>query len=69
MFTGGVGENSAQIRQMVCDGMRWIGLEMDHARNAEGGTVLSTDLSRVRILTIPTNEEMVIARAAANLMD
>ncbi|WP_170326566.1 acetate/propionate family kinase [Ruegeria arenilitoris] len=68
VFTGGVGENSAQIRQLVCDGMRWIGIDMDHNRNADGGTVLSTDFSRVRILAIPTNEEMVIARAAAQIM-
>ncbi|WP_037312501.1 acetate/propionate family kinase [Ruegeria halocynthiae] len=68
VFTGGVGENAAQIRQMVCDGMRWIGIEMDHNRNADGGTVLSTDFSRVRILSIPTNEEMVIARAAAKMI-
>ncbi|WP_170330573.1 acetate/propionate family kinase [Ruegeria arenilitoris] len=67
VFTGGIGENSAQIRQQVCDGMRWIGIDMDHNRNADGGTVLSTDFSRVRILTIPTNEEMVIARAAAQM--
>lgn len=67
VFTGGIGENSAAIRQMVCDGMRWIGIEMDKSRNADGGTVLSTDLSRVRILAIPTNEEMIIARAAARL--
>ncbi|WP_170401833.1 acetate/propionate family kinase [Ruegeria arenilitoris] len=68
VFTGGIGENSAQIRQRVCEGMRWIGIDMDHNRNADGGTVLSTDFSRVRILTIPTNEEMVIARAAAQMI-
>lgn len=67
VFTGGIGENSAAIRQRVCDGMRWIGIEMDYNRNADGGTVLSTDFSRVRILAVPTNEEMVIARAAASL--
>jgi len=68
VFTGGIGENAAVIRQKVCDGMRWIGIDMDHNRNADGGTVLSTDFSRVRILMIPTNEEMVIARAAAQLV-
>ncbi|MBO9446815.1 acetate/propionate family kinase [Ruegeria sp. R14_0] len=67
VFTGGIGENAARIRQMVCEGMRWIGIEMDPNRNADNGTVLSTDFSRVRILAIPTNEEMVIARAAARL--
>ncbi len=68
IFTGGIGENSATIRRKVCDGMRWIGIEMDDNRNADGGTVLSTEFSRVRILAIPTNEEMVIARAAAGMV-
>lgn len=68
VFTGGIGENAVQIRQRVCDGMRWIGIEMDPNRNADNGTVLSTDFSRVRILAIPTHEEMVIARAAARMM-
>ncbi|WP_170361751.1 acetate/propionate family kinase [Ruegeria arenilitoris] len=68
VFTGGIGENAVQIRQRVCDGMRWIGIEMDPNRNADNGTVLSTDFSRVRILAIPTNEEMVIARAAARMV-
>ncbi|WP_420583552.1 acetate/propionate family kinase [Ruegeria sp.] len=68
VFTGGIGENAALIRQRVCEGMRWIGIEMDPNRNADNGTVLSTDFSRVRILAIPTHEEMVIARAAARLV-
>ncbi|MEM1237843.1 MAG: acetate/propionate family kinase [Pseudomonadota bacterium] len=67
VFTGGVGENSAEIRQRVCEGMEWIGIDMDRSRNADGGPILSTELSRARILAIPTNEEMVIARAAANM--
>ncbi|CUH46900.1 Acetate kinase [Ruegeria atlantica] len=67
VFTGGIGENAARIRQMVCEGMRWIGIDMDPNRNADNATVLSTDFSRVRILAIPTNEEMVIARAAARM--
>ncbi|KUJ81273.1 acetate/propionate family kinase [Ruegeria profundi] len=68
VFTGGIGENAAQIRRRVCEGMRWIGIEIDPNRNADNGTVLSTDFSRVRILRIPTNEEMVIARAAARMV-
>ena len=65
VFTGGIGENAAPIREKVCAGMGWIGIDLDSARNAAGETVISADLSRVRVLVLPTNEELVIARAAA----
>ena len=64
-FTGGIGENSALIRHKVCTGMGWIGIEIDEDANAANATVISSDLSRVRVLVVPTNEELVIARAAA----
>ncbi|MEM0947982.1 MAG: acetate/propionate family kinase [Pseudomonadota bacterium] len=64
VFTGGIGENSAEIRQRICEGMEWIGIEVDPARNAECRTVISAELSRVRVMVIPTNEEMILARAA-----
>ncbi|MBK1634616.1 acetate/propionate family kinase [Rhodovulum adriaticum] len=64
VFCGGIGENSAHIREKVCEGMGWIGMELDTGRNLRGERIISTDLSRVRILVIPTNEEIVIARAA-----
>ncbi len=67
VFTGGIGENSARIRHQVCTGMGWIGIELDKDANAANATVISSDLSRVRVLVIPTNEELVIARAAARL--
>lgn len=64
VFCGGIGENSRLIRERVCEGMGWIGLELDRRRNAAGDTLISTDLSRARIMVIPTDEELVIARAA-----
>ena len=67
VFTGGIGENSGRIRHAVCAGMGWIGIEIDEDANAQNATVISSDLSRVRVLVLPTNEELVIARAAANL--
>lgn len=67
VFTGGIGENADIIRSRVCAGLGWIGVELDEARNKAGETVISTDLSRVRVLVIPTNEELVIARAAQRL--
>ncbi|MEL6205285.1 MAG: acetate/propionate family kinase [Pseudomonadota bacterium] len=65
VFTGGIGENSAHVRAEVCAGMAWIGLEVDPDANAANMGEISSGLSRVRVLVIPTNEELVIARAAA----
>ncbi|GGF54878.1 acetate kinase [Mameliella alba] len=67
VFTGGIGENAAPVRAQVCRGLRWIGIELDEARNVAKETVISSDMSRVRVLVIPTNEELVIARAAMDL--
>lgn len=66
VFTGGIGENAARIRQMVCAGMGWIGIDLDAAANNANAGVISTGQSRVRVMVIPTNEELVIARAAAD---
>ena len=68
MFCGGIGENSRLIRERVCEGMGWIGLELDRERNAAGDTVISTDMSRARVMVVPTNEELVIARAARKFL-
>jgi acetate kinase len=69
VFCGGIGENSVHIREKVCEGMGWIGIELDDARNARrGATLISTDFSRVRVMVIPTDEEIVIARAARDML-
>ena len=68
VFTGGIGENSALVRERVCTGQDWLGIELDRARNADGARVISADLSRARVLVIPTNEELVIARASARML-
>jgi acetate kinase len=67
VFTGGIGENAAPIRALVCQGMGWIGIELDRHANATGAQVISDALSRVHVMVIPTNEELVIARATAAL--
>ncbi len=65
IFTGGIGENSPPVRQRICDGMEWLGLEIDAAANAElrgrEGDFAQPN-SRVRLFAIPTNEELLIAR-------
>ena len=65
VFTGGIGENSCRVRAEVCNGFGWMGLTFDDAANAEDATEISTAGSVVKALVIPTNEELVIARAAA----
>ncbi|WP_085315569.1 acetate/propionate family kinase [Derxia lacustris] len=62
VFTGGIGENSARIRARVLQGMAWLGIELDEARNRAGDTVISSTRSRVLCLRIPTDEEGMIAR-------
>ncbi|ANB34215.1 acetate kinase [Rhodovulum sulfidophilum] len=68
VFCGGIGENSVLIREKVCTGMGWIGMELDETRNMRNERIISTDFSRVRILVIPTDEEIVIARAARDML-
>lgn len=64
VFSGGIGENSALIRARVCERMGWMGIEIDHARNASNARVVSSELARTTVMVIPTDEEAVIARAA-----
>ncbi|MEM6678799.1 MAG: acetate/propionate family kinase [Pseudomonadota bacterium] len=68
VFTGGIGENSANVRRQVCDGLGWFGIEIDRAANAEDATVISTPFSRARVLVLATDEERVIARAASGFV-
>ena len=69
VFTAGVGENAAAVREAALTGFQWAGIHLDAARNAvRGATVISTDASPVAALVIPTNEELEIARQAAALL-
>ena len=61
VFTGGIGENAPAIRDRVCRGAAWLGLEFDPEANATGGPRLSAGGSRVSAWVIPTNEELMIA--------
>src|ERR1051325_1697453 len=64
VFTGGIGENSAEVRASICEGLQWAGLEIDAQRNAKcsGGCedLISTDASRMAAYTIPTDQEVFI---------
>ncbi|WP_456403289.1 acetate/propionate family kinase [Hydrogenimonas sp.] len=62
VFTAGIGEHSARIRQMACRGLEHLGIELDEGRNEKGEETISTDRSRVGVLVLPTDEELEIAR-------
>jgi acetate kinase len=68
VFTGGIGENSPEIRRRICEGLSWVGLEMDGFRNARGEERISAEGSRMAAYTIRTDEERVIAREAFRLL-
>jgi len=68
VFTAGVGENSAVIRERVCRDAGWLGVELDEGANAAGGPRISTPGARTSAWTIPTNEELMIARHTRQLI-
>ncbi len=72
VFTAGIGENTPQVREGVCEGLEFLGVKLDKVKNVaknDGGIRdISAEDSRVKILVIPTNEELVIARETAELL-
>ena len=65
VFTAGIGENSAVLRERICRDAAWLGVELDPGANADGGPRISTAASRVSAWVVPTNEELMIARHTA----
>ncbi len=65
-FTGGIGENSASLRTRCCEGLEFLGIQLDTARNEQGAgdRVVSASDSPVTVLALATNEELVVARRA-----
>lgn len=71
VFTAGIGENSSIIRKLVCDNMDYLGIELDNMKNSLRSKEIrqiSTDASKVRVLVIPTNEELEIAKQVEALV-
>ena len=63
VFTAGIGENNIQLRRMVMDGFAYLGAKLDESKNnTRTEAIISADDSNVKIVVIPTDEEIVIAR-------
>jgi len=68
VFTAGIGENAAPVRDAICRACGWLGLELDEAANREHRTRISTANSRVAAYVIKTDENLMIARHARALV-
>jgi acetate kinase len=68
VFAGGIGEHAAAIRTRICDGLAFLGIEIDPTRNANAAPLISTDASRVAVRVIPTDEELMICRHVQRLL-
>jgi acetate kinase len=68
VFSGGIGENSAEARRRICTGLEFLGIALDEDRNATAAPLISTPQGRVAVRVIPTDEELRIARAALDLL-
>ena len=69
VFTAGIGEHSAEVRQRICEASAWLGLQLDRAANDAHATCISAPGSKVSAWMIPTNEELMIARHTGRLLD
>jgi acetate kinase len=68
VFTAGIGEHAASVRERVCRNLGWLGLELDAAANAEHRTRISSSASKVSAWVVPTDEELMIARHVAEVL-
>jgi acetate kinase len=68
VFAGGVGENAAPVRRRICEGLEFLGLQLDAGANTQASAVISSKPSRVSVRIIRTDEEVVIAQQTARLL-
>ena len=68
VFTGGIGERAAAVRWEVCRGLEYLGVSLDCARNDANSDTISTVESRCLVRVIPTNEDLMIARHAYQVL-
>ena len=69
VFTAGIGERAAPVRERICDGLESLGVPVDPARNAVHAPIISSDASRVMVRVISTDEDLIIARLTRAFME
>lgn len=68
VFAGGIGENAPTVRTRICDGLRFLGIELDETQNAANEGVISAVASRVAVRVIRTDEERMIAQMVCRVL-
>ncbi len=68
VFSAGIGENSPAIRSRICEGLIFLGIELDPARNNRNDGLISLEQGRVKVRVIATNEELMIARSVSRIL-
>lgn len=68
VFAGGIGENSASIRARICDGLGFLGIELEQSQNEANASVITKKSSKTIVRVIPTDEELFIAQCACTLL-
>jgi len=69
VFAGGIGENAPAVRDRICEGLGFLGIELNESHNAKAAEVISTDGSRVTVRVIRTDEELMIARSVCRVLE
>jgi acetate kinase len=69
VFSGGIGENAAEVRRRVCNGLQFLGIDLDEPSNAANHPLISAERSRVTVRVIPTDEEKMIVRHVRRLVE
>jgi acetate kinase len=68
VFSAGIGENAPAIRQRICEGLGFLGVELNRARNAKNAPLISPDSGRVKVRVIGTDEELMIAKSVLRIL-
>ena len=69
VFSGGIGEHSPEVRSKICDGLGFLGIELDEIKNMNNEPVISTGISKVEVRVIKTNEELMIAKLVCDILN
>ena len=69
VFTGGIGEHAARVRERICEGLGFLGIRLDPERNAAHAPVISGDDTAVTVRVVPTDEDLMVARHTRRLIE
>ena len=68
VFAGGIGENAPAVRARICDGLEYLGVEIEEKRNVANAGVISAETSRVAVRVMHTDEEVMIAKSIRHVL-